>query len=77
MAASKDIEIYCLSKENVALKLDLAVAKIKINELELANKQLNSKLKIARRQNHKVTKRAKAKDKVEQDLMLSDSDIEQ
>ena len=77
MAASKDIEVYRLSKENVALKQDLAAAKIKINELELANKQLSSKLKIARRQNRKLTKRAKAKDKVEHDLMLSDSDNEQ
>ena len=29
MAASKDIEIYRLSKENVALKLDLALQKLK------------------------------------------------
>ena len=77
MAASKDVVIYRLSKESEVLKRDLTAAKIKINELEPANKQLNSKLKIARRQNCKMTKRAKAKDNAKHDLMLSDSDNEQ
>ena len=77
MAASKDVEIDRIAKKNEALKQDLAAAKIKITELELANKQLHSKLKIARGQNRKLTKQVKAKDNVKHDLMLSHSDNEQ
>ena len=55
----------------------MTAAKSKINKLELANKQVHAELNMAKRQNRKLTKWAKAKDNVKHDLMLPDSDKEQ